>query len=104
MCSVSNATYTSCPIADGTDEFVVTSYSPAAVDVSVQTFKVPQTSADYQVSVYDYASSSWVTAESTLLCYDFLENDADHSTYKDCNMHVKADAKAHHMTYMKVKA
>jgi len=56
------------------------------------------------VSVFDYSSDSWATVKSDLLCYDFLENDADHSSYQDCNLHVKASAKAHHMTYMKVKA
>lgn len=104
MCTVANSTYTACPISDGTEEFVVTSYNPAAVDAEVQTFKVPPTSGSYDVSVFDMVTNSWTNAESTLLCYDFLENDADHSSYQDCNMHVKADAKAHHMTYMKVTA
>lgn len=101
MCSSVNATYTDCPIAPDTDEFVVTSYNPAALSVDVQTFKVPP-SASYNVEVFDYSSSSWNEAESTLLCYNFLENNSMQSSYKDCNLHVKSEAKPHHMTFMKV--
>lgn len=28
----------------------------------------------------------------------------DHSTYTDCNLHVNTTSRAHHMTYMKLKA
>lgn len=58
MCSSVNATYTDCPVAVNTAEFVVTSYNPAAIPVEVQTFKVPPTGS-YDVEVYDYTSESW---------------------------------------------
>mmetsp|Transcript_23978 Transcript_23978/g.29811 ORF Transcript_23978/g.29811 Transcript_23978/m.29811 type:complete len:156 (+) Transcript_23978:1223-1690(+) len=58
LCSVRNSTYTACSVELGTEEFVVTSYNPSAVDVEIQSFKVPPNSA-YEVEVYDYASSSW---------------------------------------------
>ena len=103
MCSSVNATYTDCPIAPDTSEFAVTSYNPAAIPVDVQTFKVPP-SASYNVEVFDNDSSTWNEAESTLLCYDFLENNVEQSTYTDCNLHVKATAKPHHMTFMKLSA
>ena len=103
MCSSVNATYTDCPIAPDTSEFAVTSYNPAAIPVDVQTFKVPP-SASYNVEVFDNDSSTWTEAESTLLCYDFLENNVEQSTYTDCNLHVKATAKPHHMTFMKLSA
>ena len=74
LCSVSNSTFAACPVEPKTEEFAVTSYNPAAISVDVQTFKVPP-SVNYDVQVYDYPSSSWKEAESTLLCYDFLEND-----------------------------
>ena len=61
-------------------------------------------SADYDVEVYDVPSNSWKEAESTLLCYNYLENDKKQSSYKDCNLHVQAEAKPHHMTFMKVKS
>lgn len=34
-CSSVNATYTDCPIASDTNEFVVTSYNPAALSLDV---------------------------------------------------------------------
>ena len=105
LCTVTNSTYTDCPIAAGTDEFAVTSYNPAAVTVDIQTFKVPPSPTNaYDVSVFDYSSSSWVEAESDLLCYTFLENNMEQSSYKDCNLHVKSEAQPHHMTFMKLKA
>jgi len=61
-------------------------------------------SSSYDVEVYDSAASSWKPVHSTLLCYDYLENDAEHSSYKDCNLHVKSKSRSHHMTYMKLKA
>lgn len=60
--------------------------------------------ASYDVEVFDYGTQTWTSTENTLLCYDFLVNDADHSSYQDCNLHVNAEARAHHMTYMKLKA
>ena len=103
MCSSVNATYTDCPIVPDTSDFAVTSYNPAAIPVDVQTFKVPP-SASYDVEVFDYESSTWNEAESTLLCYNFLKNDVEQSTYTDCNLHVKATAQPHHMTFMKLSA
>lgn len=89
MCSSVNATYTDCPIVPETSEFAVTSYNPAAIPVDVQTFKVPP-SPSYDVQVFDTESDSWTDAESTLLCYNFLENNVMQSTYLDCNLHVKS--------------
>ena len=91
MCSQTNSTYVDCPVEPHTTDFFVTSYNPAAVAVGVQTFKVPP-SEDYTVQYWNATTSSWNVAESDLLCYDFLENDVDMSSYKDCNLHVKVEA------------
>ena len=42
----------------------------------------------YEVSVFDYSTSEWKVAETTILCYDFIENNAMLTSYKDCNLHV----------------
>ena len=75
LCTVANATYTDCPIAPDTDEFVVTSYNPSTVTQSVQTFKVPP-AVGYDVEIFDFEAKDWQAADSTLLCYDYLENNA----------------------------
>ena len=103
MCSVRNSTYVDCPVVEDTKEFAITSYNPATVDVEVQTFKVPPTGS-YDVEAFDYDTKTWSQVESTLLCYDYLVNDADHSTFEDCNLHVQCTARAHHMSYLKLKA
>jgi len=53
MCTVSNSTYVDCPVAEGTEEFAITSYNPATIDIDVQTIKVPP-SGSYDVQVFDY--------------------------------------------------
>ena len=103
MCSSVNSTYTDCPIAPETSEFAVTSYNPAAIPVDIQTFKVPPSSS-YDVQVYNTTSAAWDEAETSLLCYNFLENNAMQSTYLDCNLHVKSTVNPHHMSFMKVTA
>ena len=102
LCTVSNSTYTACNVEEGTEEFAVTSLNPSALEVDIQTFKVPP-STSYDVQVFDEAEG-WQSAKSTLLCYDYLENNNAHSSYEDCNLHVKAKAKAQQITYMKLKA
>ena len=58
----------------------MTTYNPSTLDLDIQTLKVPP-SDSYDVQVYDYDNKGWNTVNSTLLCYDFLENDAQGSTY-----------------------
>ena len=103
MCSSVNATYTDCPIAPETSEFAVTSYNPAAIPVDIQTFKVPPSNS-YDVQVYNTTSAAWDDADTTLLCYNFLQNNVMQSTYLDCNLHVKSTVNPHHMSFMKVTA
>lgn len=82
----------------------MTTYNPASVPVELQSFKVPPSSTDaYDVSVFDATSEAWQQVESTLLCYTFLENNVEQSSYEDCNLHVKAESRPHHMTFMKVQ-
>ena len=88
QCLVTNSTYTACNVKEGTDEFAVTTYNPSTLDLDVQTLKVPP-SDSYDVKVYDYDTKGWNSVNSTLLCYDFLENSAEGSSYQDCNLHVK---------------
>ena len=75
MCSTANATYTDCPIPNDTDEFAVTSYNPSTLTQNVQTFKVPPMPS-YDVKVFNYSTKEWNSADSTLLCYEFIENNA----------------------------
>ena len=103
MCTVRNSTYHDCPVADGTDEFVITTYNPAAVESGLQSFKVPPASS-YQVEQFDFRSQDWLSVASTLLCYDKFVNDADHSVITDCNLYLNLTARAHHLTYLKLKA
>ena len=79
MCSQTNSTYVDCPVEPKTKEFAVTSYNPSTIVVGVQSFKVPPPSSAYDVSVYE--DNEWKTAESDLLCYDFLVNDVEQSSY-----------------------
>mmetsp|Transcript_14468 Transcript_14468/g.19627 ORF Transcript_14468/g.19627 Transcript_14468/m.19627 type:complete len:212 (+) Transcript_14468:1315-1950(+) len=103
MCNVNNSTYVDCPVTESDSEIAVTTYNPTTVDQDVQTIKVPPRES-YDVQVYDYLDGAWSTVESTLLCYDFLENNDARTSYKDCNLHVGAQSRAHHMTFMKLTA
>ena len=101
-CSVSNATYTACPVKTSDTSFAITSYNPSAIDVDLLTFKVPPPAGgQYDVELYD---RGWKNVNSTVLCYDFLENNAEHSSYPDCNLHVGATIKPHQMTFLKAHA
>ena len=39
-----------------------------------------------------------------MLCYDYLENDAEHSSYQDCNMYIKTLTRSLDFTYLKLTA
>ena len=100
---MTNSTYVDCPILPDTAEFVVTTYNPSTKPYEMQSFKVPP-STNYDVEVYDTSSSTWNKVQSTLLCYDFIENNEMLSTYEDCNLYVQAEGLPHHLTFMKVTA
>lgn len=103
MCSVNNSTYVDCPILPNTPEFAVTTYNPSTTNHGTQKIKVPP-SPYYDVEVFNRTSSTWDQADSTLLCYDFIENNEVTSTYEDCDLYVDAKGLAQHMTFMKVTA
>lgn len=99
MCTATNTTYTDCPIsADFRGKFVVSVHNPAAVTQEVLKLKLPP--ADFTVEVFD---GEWTTVDSTLHCYDYMENTWVEKATETCDLFVKSATLAQSITHLKVK-
>lgn len=100
-CNVSTLDPTACAVgANVGDITMVSAYNPSTVDQTMMRFGVP---AEGAYKAYILNGQQWDLAESDLMCYTAVKNDAATTWYESCELFVEGDVKAQGTTYVKVE-
>lgn len=85
ICKATNTTYLDCPIKGTEDSFAITAHNPAAVAQKVVRVKLPPASA-YNVQAFN--QETWEDVNTSLLCFDYLENTPDRQVLPTCELFI----------------